>query len=280
MLKYTNKELNALKKWGHLRNPFKAYSDYSDLKQELRWQNSEHKKLYKKYWKRRFKWTNGINFKKYYATAYKPIDKKTWEYLRIRKAYYITPLGWDTIAKKGGRLIDFGCGDGDVIQNLIDYVTEYRKKNPKYNNTLEILGVDINKSRIINAKKLVKSNSASIKVSFEVQDITKEIFFKKSKKFDYCFIVGVIEIIDDIDLIKFFKNIQKIIKKGIYIEDLYEKFPGGWPRFNIGMFLEKINFKVAKRKVIFTEPFNIKKLTDPLKIWPIILDQNIWAIRK
>ena len=26
------------------------------------------------------------------------------------------------------------------------------------------------------------------------------------KKFDYCFIVGVIEIIDDIDLIKFFKN--------------------------------------------------------------------------
>jgi SAM-dependent methyltransferase len=280
MLKYTNKELNALKKWGHLQNPFKAYSDYSDLKQELRWQNPEHKKLYKKYWKRRFKWTNGINFKKYYTTAHKPIDKKTWEYLRIRKAYYITPLGWDTIAKKGGRLIDFGCGDGDVIQNLIDYVTEYRKKNPKYNNTLEILGVDINKSRIINAKKLVMSNSASIKVSFEVQDITKEIFFKKSKKFDYCFIVGVIEIIDDIDLIKFFKNIQKIIKKGIYIEDLYEKFPGGWPRFNIGMFLEKINFKVAKRKVIFTEPFNIKKLTDPLKIWPIILDQNIWAIRK
>ena len=39
------------------------------------------------------------------------------------------PLGWENIAKSGGKVLDIGCGDGDVIQNLIDYVEKYWKKN-------------------------------------------------------------------------------------------------------------------------------------------------------
>ena len=39
------------------------------------------------------------------------------------------PLGWDIIAKKGGNIIDAGCGDGDTIQNLIDYILRTWKKN-------------------------------------------------------------------------------------------------------------------------------------------------------
>ena len=38
------------------------------------------------------------------------------------------PLGWDNIAINGGKVIDIGCGDGDVVQRLIDYVNKYWKK--------------------------------------------------------------------------------------------------------------------------------------------------------
>jgi len=46
---------------------------------------------------------------------------------------------------------------------------------------------------------------------------------------------------------------------------------------NLIKVLEKNGFKIKKRHLIFSEPFNLKKLSDPKKIWPIILDQNIWA---
>ena len=66
-------------------------------------------------------------------------------------------------------------------------------------------------------------------------------------------------------------------KGGINIEDVAETFPGGWPRHNLGYYLLKYGFHIKKRHLIFTEPFKKKKLSDPKKIWPIILDQNIWA---
>ena len=75
----------------------------------------------------------------------------------------------------------------------------------------------------------------------------------------------------------FLKNVSKIVKKGIYIEDVAETFPGGWPRHNLGYYLLKYGFKIKKRHLLFTEPFKKKSLSDPKKIWPIILDQNIWA---
>ena len=42
-------------------------------------------------------------------------------------------------------------------------------------------------------------------------------------------------------------------------------------------FLENNGFKMKKRYLIFTEPFKKNKLSDPKKIWPVTLDQNIWA---
>ena len=73
------------------------------------------------------------------------------------------PLGWENIAKSGGKVLDIGCGDGDVIQNLIDYVEKYWKKNKITSKKLEITGIDLNKTRIENAKKHVKTNSKNIK---------------------------------------------------------------------------------------------------------------------
>lgn len=278
MIKYSHKELNEIKKWGTDKNPFIAIEDFSFLKCELRWLNNEHNKAYKKYWDRRYKWTNGINFKKYYKKANKPIDKRTWDYLRIRKSYYIMPLGWENIAKNGGTVLDLGCGDGDVTQNLINFIAQYQKKK-KINKAVNIIGVDINKSRIINAKKMVHANYSNINVNFITGNVISEKLNFKNGYFDYCLCAGVLEILDEKNLHKLLNKLKKIVKIGIYIEDVFEKFPGGWPRDNIGLLLKKIGFNVKKREVVFTEPFSEKKLTDPKKLWPIIIDQNIWAER-
>jgi SAM-dependent methyltransferase len=276
MINYSSKDINSIKRWRMNRDPFVAIKDFSFLKCELRWLNREQKEAYKKYWNRRYKWTSNINFRKYYKHAKKPIDKKTWDYLRIRKSYFIMPLGWDRIAKNGGTILDFGCGDGDITQNFIDFVTKYQKKY-KIKKKVNIIGIDINKSRIENAKNFVYSATSNIKVNFVAKDLIENKFTFKKNFFDYCLCVGVFEILDERSLLKLLAKLKKIVKKGIYIEDLFERFPGGWPRDNLGDLLLKNNFLVKKRHVIFTEPFNKNKLSDPKKIWPIMLDQNIFA---
>ena len=37
-------------------------------------------------------------------------------------------MGWDHMIKKGGNIIDLGCG-GDLIQNFINYAEKLWKKN-------------------------------------------------------------------------------------------------------------------------------------------------------
>ena len=72
-------------------------------------------------------------------------------------------------------------------------------------------------------------------------------------------------------------EICRTVSNGIYIEDLFEKFPGWIPRDNINVLLSKRNFQMKKRHVILSEPFGVDKLQDPMKLWPIMLVQNIWA---
>ena len=278
MIRYSKKDINKIKKWGMKTNPLVAINDYSNLKTEERWKNKEHLKVYNKYWLRRKKWTKNKNFESYYKNASKPIDRKTWEYLKLRKSYFIMPLGWENIAKNGGNILDVGCGDGDVTQNLIDYIISYWKKNKLKEKEINIYGLDINKSRIENCKKLVKSKSNKIKTVFLVDNIVKRNF-KRFKKnfFNYCLCSGVLEILSEKNIEIFLSKISKIVSKGIYIEDLFETFPGGWSRDNLGYYLLKKKFHVKKRYVVFSEPFNKFRLTDPKKIWPINLDQNIWA---
>lgn len=278
MIKYSKKDINKIKKWGMKTNPFVAIHDYSDLKAEKRWENKEHLKAYNRYWLRRKRWSENKNFVKYYTKASKPIDRKTWEYLKLRKSYYIMPLGWENIAKNGGNILDIGCGDGDVTQNLIDYIISYWKKNKLKGKKVSIYGLDVNKSRIENCKKLVKSKSNKIKTIFLVDDMAKRRFNRFKKNFfNYCLCTGVLEILSERHNDIFLHRISKIVSKGIYIEDLFETFPGGFPRDNLGYHLLKNKFHVKKRHVIFSEPFNKFKLSDPKKIWPINLDQNIWA---
>ena len=142
---------------------------------------------------------------------------------------------------------------------------------------MKILGLDLNYSRVENAKKLVKVRNLNIEVEFKQFDF-KNLRKIKSNLFDYSILAGVFEIIEEKPCINLIKHIERITKKGIYIEDVMERFPGGFPRQYLSKYFNK--FKVKAKHVIFSEPFNLSRIEDPKKIWPIFLDQNLWLEKK
>ena len=98
----------------------------------------------------------------------------------------------------------------------------------------------------------------------------------KKKKFDYCLCTAVFEMLDDKQFNSILNRLTKIISKGIYIQELIEKFPGGFPRENFNIHLVKRGFIIKKKYKIFSEPFNKKKLFKP-SISAILIHQNIYA---
>tara|TARA_B100000963_G_scaffold269345_1_gene237498 strand:- start:13040 stop:13882 length:843 start_codon:yes stop_codon:yes gene_type:complete len=277
MIRYTKKQLDEILKWKLKSNPFKATQDFTELKAELRWENKENLKEFKKNSNTRKSMLSNKKIFKHYKKTDKTIDSFSWKYLCERKPYYIMPLGWDIIAKTGGNIIDAGCGDGDTIQNLIDYIMRTWKKNKIKPRSVNIFGCDISKSRLENARKFVKPQSKYIKVKFINLDLTKKnIQMYKKNFFDYCICTGFLDMLNPTSFNNFMTNISKIVKKGIYVQDLLEHFPGGFPRENLGMELFKRGFKTKEKYKIFNQPFYKKKLLKPV-ISAILLVQNLYA---
>ena len=258
-------------------DPFKAIKDFSELKAELRWENKENLKEYKKNSVKRKNMVSIKNIFEHYKKTDKTIDRISWDYLRQVKPYYIMPLGWENIARNGGNIIDVGCGDGDTVQNLIDYILRTWKKHKIKPKNINIVGCDISNSRLENAKRFVKSKSDYIKVNFINIDLSKKnLKIYKKNSFDYCLCTGFLDMLNQTSFDNFLGNISKIVKKGIFIEDLLEQFPGGFPRENLGRELFKKGFKTKKKYKVFTQPFDKKKLLKP-KISAILLVQNLYA---
>ena len=68
---------------------------------------------------------------------------------------------WDgKILKQSCKVVDIGCGDADIVQNLIDYIENYWTKKSINDKKIHIHGVDLNYSRIDNANKLVSSKKS------------------------------------------------------------------------------------------------------------------------
>ena len=277
MWEVTEKDFEIINSWGLEVDPFKAISDYSERKKELRWLNPENREVFVKYIHARLEYIQNKDFDNYYKTASKPIDFLRWDYLMKCKAWFIMPLGWENIAIKGNVVADIGCGDGDTVQRLINFIDNYWTKHNIKNRKVHIIGIDLNKSRIENAKKHVKSKNHDISYEFFTHDVVKKSLDYSNEYFDYSITAGVLEILDDTACEKLLDEISRVTSKGIYIEDLAEKFPGGYPRDNIKELLAKRSFKVKKTHVVLSEPFNVDKLQNPLKLWPYFLDQNIWA---
>ncbi len=273
----SDEDFKTIEAWGLADNPFAAVEDFSDLKCEQRWLNPEQQEVYADYVRRRNEYIQTEDFDDYYRKARKPIDRERWEFLMRRKAWFIMPLGWEEIAKNGGRVADLGCGDGDTVQRLVEFIEAYWKKHDINDKQVEIIGLDLNDSRVENATSLVVATNPSISVKFHQGDLVVAGLDYADKYFDYSLCCGVLEILTDEQFAKFMDEMARVTKHGIFIEDLFERFPGGFPRDTLGKELLDRGFLVEKRHVILSEAFDSTTLQDPKKLWPMLLDQNLWA---
>jgi ubiquinone/menaquinone biosynthesis C-methylase UbiE len=273
----TERDFEIIDSWGLEKDPFKAISDYSERKKELRWLNPENREAFVRYIQARVGYIQDKDFDNYYKKASKPIDLFRWKFLIKCKAWFVMPLGWEKIAIDGKVVADMGCGDGDHIQRLIDFIDNYWKKYDMKERKIHIIGMDLNESRIENAKNHVKSTNPNITFEFFSHDISGKGLEYSENYFDYSLTVGVLEILDDKSCEKFLNEMCRTTSKGIYISDLAEQYPGGHPRDNINDLLSKRGFDVKEKHVVLSEPFDIEKLQNPLKLWPYFLQKNIWA---
>lgn len=276
----TDYDFSVIKSWNLDNDPFAAIKDFSSTKTERRWLAKDQNEVYQNYVSKRNNYILEKDFDNYYKKADKPIDYLRWKYLMLRKAWFIMPLGWTNIANKGGEIADFGCGDGDTVQRLIDFTNRYWIENNINDKKIHITGIDLNSSRIENAKKLVKSNNENITFEFHQGSFVGEKLKFPDQYFNSSLVTGVFEILDDDQFAYALNEITRVTSFGIYIEDLFEKFPGGYPRDTLGKSLYERDFLTKERHVIMSEPFSEESLQDPRKLWPNLLDQNIWAERR
>lgn len=270
-------DFSKVESWGLENNPFAAVEDFSYVKCEQRWLNPEQQEIYVDYVRRRNEYIQTEDFDVYYRDAEKPIDKDRWEYLMQRKAWYIMPLGWENIAINGGVVADLGCGDGDTVQRIIEFIDRYWESNNIVDKKLHIVGIDLNQSRIVNANNLVTSDNPNITFEFFVGDLVKSKLDYGDNCFDYSLCCGVLEILNDEQYNSFMDEMARVTKSGIYVEDLFEQFPGGHPRDSLGRGFCDRSFCVTQRQVVLSEPFSKTALQDPKKLWPMLLVQNLWA---
>ncbi len=273
----SEEDFKRIADWGLAENPFAAVDDFSPLKPELRWLNPEQQEVYANYVKARNSYIQTADFDKYYREAKKPIDRRRWEYLMHRKAWYIMPLGWQNIAQKGGKVIDLGCGDGDTVQRLIHFIEAEWEKHGVNDLEVEIVGIDLNASRVQNAQELVTCTHPRISARFEQGDAIGTPLAFDDNYFDFALCCGVFEILNNEQFQSFLTEMSRIVARGIFIEDVFERFPGGYPRDDLGRHLLANGFVAKDRHVILTEPFSDTEMQDPKKLWPMLLIQNIWA---
>lgn len=274
----TPEHFGVIEKWPMVRDPFAGANDYSPLKLWLRWLKPAHREAHRRYREVRAKWIEGGDFQDYFANVDRSISRTKWEYMKLRKSCYITPLNWERYAGEDcRRILDLCCGDGDQTQRLIDFIAAEWKRTGK-GHDLEIVGVDLSASRINNAQKLVALSDPRIKVQFMVGNAVKGLPFPDGH-FDYGFHTGVLEILDDDLTSALVRNFCKVVRKGIFVEDLLDLYPGGYPREDLGPVFQPCGFVVTKRIVALSEPFSLFRVPDPCRIWPIMLIQNIWVER-
>lgn len=275
----TEQAAKAIHAWGHDKDPFAASKDYSPLKCELRWLNSSHRVRHDNYIIDRANQSTDDNMDKYYREARKTIDRNRWEYLKERKAWYIIPLGWDDfVGSHVTRILDLGCGDGDVVQRIADHIAENWNGRGYEGHELEIVGVDLNESRIENAKNLCKSSHEKIRLKFASGDAFVGLDYT-DQYFNYVLSCGVLEILNDRNALKMLNEMARLAKTGLYIEDLADRYPAGYPRENLPELLAERGFKTTEHVWHFTEPFTLEGSADPMGIWPILRDQVLFAVR-
>ena len=270
----------TIRAWGLDTNPLRALEDFKPEQLDLRWNNPYQHEAHAIYTQKRKDYMQQKNYDHYYKTAHKPIDRKRWEYLKDRKAWYIAPLEWERFAAPDvRRVLDLGCGDGDVTQRVADFIAQCWKKQGYGGHALEIVGYDLNASRIINAREHCTSPHPMITLRFDECDVVGKGIVDADKHFDYALTTGVFEILEDEPAERFMAEICRVSAKGIYVEDLADVYPGGYPRDDFASMFARQGFKLVRDHTILTEPFQAQGSADPMKLWPMLKDRLMFAVR-
>lgn len=97
--------------------------------------------------------------------------------------------------------------------------------------------------------------------------------------FDLAMINGVFEILDDRQATDLAQRIARITRRGIFIEDLLDRYPGGYPREDLSTLFRGSGFAVTQHQRVLSAPFTWVRDPDPLHLWPISLVQLTWLER-
>jgi ubiquinone/menaquinone biosynthesis C-methylase UbiE len=275
----TPEQYAELQQWPMVRDPYAAEKDFHPIQRWLRWIKPAQIQAYRKYNTVRNNQTKAgqIDFQKYFETVPRPIQREKWEYLKLRKSWYII-VDWPRFAGADAkRILDCACGDGDVTQRLVDYVAGEWKRTGM-GHELEVVGIDLGPSRIENAQRLTKAPDPRITMKFLTGNTVKEISYPDNY-FDYAELTGVFAILDDVSADAMVKNLARVVRKGIYIEDPYDRHFGGFPRKHLATLFEKYGFRVEKRFICLQEPFSLFKIPDPCRVFSMGRIQNLWLVR-
>jgi ubiquinone/menaquinone biosynthesis C-methylase UbiE len=276
-----DEDFEAIKSWGLDKDPLKAIKDYSPLKEELRWLNARNRDAHLAYIRAREDYIQQKNYDHYYKTAEKPIDRYRWEYLKIRKAWYIMPLEWDRFAgPEVKNILDLGCGDGDSAQRMAEHIVKCWNAKGYKGHKLTIHGYDLNPSRIVNANMHCESLHPDISFHFDVCDVVGKGVPHPDKFFDYATLNGVLEILEDEPALRFMSELCRVTKSGVYVEDLADRYPGGYPRENFEEMFNTHGFTLLRDHMVFMEPFTVEGSLDPMEIWPINKVRIMFAVPK
>jgi SAM-dependent methyltransferase len=272
----TDEDFRQLSEWGLIADPFAAVADYSDAKREARWDNDRHCREHEAYETAREEGDSGVS-QEYYRSMERPIDRRKWEYLKRRKAWYIPPIGWGRFAApETARILDLGCGDGDVTQRIADFVAGRWRQSGYDGAPLEIVGVDLNESRIRNARKLTNSPHSKITLSFQTGDVTRGLDFE-NEYFDHVISTGVIEVFEGSLFEQFLDEVYRLTWDSLYLQDVLDEFPGSHVRPELDERLESAGFRIDRQEKVLQEPFVESGTKDPLHIWPMLLNQILVA---
>lgn len=248
----------------------------------MRWLKPANLYMHSIYKRRRAKMANSkVDMQGYWKQAHIPLERYKWEYLKLRKSWFIVPLHWDRFAApEVTRILDVGCGDGDVIQRVVAAIEEEWEKSGQAH-PVEIIGIDLSESRIDNARSLCEVSRGEIQLSFATCDAVADIPYP-DQFFDYALCTGVFENLSDEAAASLARNIGQVVKRGIYIDDLGDRFPGGFPRDDLGSLFELHGFEVIEHYWQLTEPFSLVSIPDPCykeMTWPIQKTQVVWLER-
>lgn len=268
----TPEEFQALDQWGLIERPLAAIDDYSPERAAKRTENDRHVRA-----KRAYEADQSDDFledtQAYYRAMDRPIDRTKWAYLKRRKAWFQPPLGWGRFASPGtSRLLDLGCGDGDQTQRVAEFVAGRWQAAGYDGFPLEIVGIDLNDSRVENAQRHTDSPHEKITLRFEQGDAVEGLAYE-SDFFDHTLAMGLFEVLDEGRIDPVLDEVARLTAHGLYVRDILEEYSGLYARPELADRLVDRGFELRESERVFEEPFTESGTLDPLEIWPMNVHQ-------